>query len=125
MRGRKRSFVVELSPAERADLERWQRSTTVSVGLARRARVLLLLADGRSLKETASVAGLTVRILQRKRLAIADFADKAELAERLQAYIQEWNEVAHPFKWSTKSVTKIMAKCGQPLPKDTSVAQAA
>jgi transposase len=64
-------------------------------------------------------------ILQRKRLAIADFADKAELAERLQAYIREWNEVAHPFKWSTKSVTKIMAKCGQPLPKDTPMAQAA
>jgi transposase len=64
-------------------------------------------------------------ILQRKRLAIADFADKAELAERLQAYIKEWNEIAHPFKWSTKSVTKIMAKCGQPLPKDTPMAQAA
>jgi transposase len=64
-------------------------------------------------------------ILQRKRLAIADFADKAELAERLQAYIKEWNEVAHPFKWSTKSVTKIMAKCGQPLPKDTPLALAA
>jgi transposase len=64
-------------------------------------------------------------ILQRKRLAIADFADKAELAERLQAYIKEWNEVAHPFKWSTKSVTKIMAKCGQPLPKDTPMTKAA
>jgi hypothetical protein len=50
-------------------------------------------------------------ILQRKRLAIADFADKAELAERLKAFIAEWNEVAHPFKWTTKSVTKIMAKC--------------
>jgi transposase len=50
-------------------------------------------------------------ILQRKRLAIADFSDKAELAERLQAFIAEWNEVAHPFKWTTKSVTKIMAKC--------------
>jgi transposase len=64
-------------------------------------------------------------ILSRKRLAIADFADKAALAERLQAYIREWNEVAHPFQWSTKSVTKIMAKCGQPLPKDTPMAQAA
>jgi len=64
-------------------------------------------------------------ILQRKRLAIADFADKAELAERLQAYIKEWNEIAHPFKWTTKSVAKVMAKCGQPLPKDTPIAQAA
>jgi transposase len=50
-------------------------------------------------------------ILQRKRLRIADFADKAALAERLQAFIKEWNQVAHPFKWSTKSVTKIMTKC--------------
>ena len=51
------------------------------------------------------------RILQRKRLAIADFADKAELAERLHAFVKEWNEHAHPFHWTKKSVTKIMAKC--------------
>jgi transposase len=50
-------------------------------------------------------------ILQRKRLRIADFADKAALAERLRAYIAEWNQVAHPFNWSTKSVAKVMAKC--------------
>jgi DDE superfamily endonuclease len=50
-------------------------------------------------------------ILQRQRLRIADFADKAALAERLQAFIAEWNQVAHPFKWSTKSVAKVMAKC--------------
>jgi transposase len=50
-------------------------------------------------------------ILQRKRLRIADFADKAALAERLQAFITEWNQVAHPFRWSTKSVAKVMAKC--------------
>lgn len=54
-------------------------------------------------------------ILQRKRLCIADFADKAELAARLQAFIQEWNRVAHPFNWSTKSVAKIMAHC-EPSP---------
>jgi len=50
-------------------------------------------------------------ILQRKRLAIADFADKDHLANRLQAFVTEWNEHAHPFHWSRKSVTKIMAKC--------------
>ncbi len=50
-------------------------------------------------------------ILQRKRLRIADYADKAALAERLQAYIHEWNQVAHPFKWTTKSVAKVMAQC--------------
>jgi transposase len=50
-------------------------------------------------------------IVQRKRPRIADFADKAALAERLAAFIDEWNRVAHPFNWSTKSVAKIMAKC--------------
>jgi transposase len=54
-------------------------------------------------------------ILQRKRFAIADFPDKAALAERLQAFVREWNEHAHPFKWTTKSVAKIMAKCEAPL----------
>lgn len=53
-------------------------------------------------------------ILQRKRLAIADFADKAHLAERLHAFVKEWNEHAHPFNWTKKSVTKIMAKCESP-----------
>ena len=50
-------------------------------------------------------------ILQRKRLRIADFADKSALAERLQASIREWNQVAHPFNWRPKAVAKIMAKC--------------
>jgi transposase len=50
-------------------------------------------------------------ILKRKRLRIADFADKEHLAERLMSFIREWNEIAHPFKWTSKSVTKVMAKC--------------
>jgi transposase len=50
-------------------------------------------------------------ILQRKRLRIADFADKKHLSQRLMAFVAEWNEQAHPFQWSTKSVAKVMAKC--------------
>jgi transposase len=50
-------------------------------------------------------------ILKRKRLRIADFADKEQLAERLMAFISEWNEIAHPFHWTSKSVAKVMAKC--------------
>jgi transposase len=49
-------------------------------------------------------------ILQRKRLRIANFKDKQALAERLQAFIVEWNAYAHPFNWTTQSVAKIMAK---------------
>lgn len=50
-------------------------------------------------------------ILQRKRLAIVDFASKAEWAEKLQQFITQWNEQAHPFNWTKKSVAKVMAKC--------------
>jgi DDE superfamily endonuclease len=58
-------------------------------------------------------------ILQRKRLQIADFVDKQHLAECLMAFVTEWNMHAHPFRWSTKSVAKVMAKC------DSSLAEAA
>jgi transposase len=50
-------------------------------------------------------------ILQRKRLRIANFADKKSLAERLAAYIAEWNTIAHPFNWTRSSVARVMAKC--------------
>lgn len=50
-------------------------------------------------------------ILQRKRLGIANFADKKELAERLDAFVSEWNSHAHPFIWSRKSFDKVLAKC--------------
>ncbi len=53
-------------------------------------------------------------LLQRKRLAIADFADKAALAERLHGFVREWNEQAHPFQWTKKSVAKILVKCNSP-----------
>jgi transposase len=56
-------------------------------------------------------------ILQRKRLRIADCADKTPLAQRLMAFVAEWNEQAHPFQWSTKSVAKVMAKCESPVAK--------
>jgi transposase len=50
-------------------------------------------------------------IVQRKRLRISDFSDLDRLAERLMAFVAEWNTHAHPFNWSTKSAVKVMAKC--------------
>jgi transposase len=49
-------------------------------------------------------------ILQRKRLRIADFADKQALSERIEAYIAQWNAIAHPFNWTRASVANVMAK---------------
>jgi hypothetical protein len=54
-------------------------------------------------------------ILVRKRLRIADFASKAHLKERLEAFICEWNERSHAFRWTVKSFEKILAKCERPM----------
>jgi hypothetical protein len=56
-------------------------------------------------------------ILVRKRLRISDFASKEHLAERLEAFIREWNERAHAFAWTEKSFEKILAKCQPALLK--------
>ena len=54
-------------------------------------------------------------ILQRKRFRISDFPSKEHLAKRIAQFIAEWNEQAHPFNWSTKSVAKVMAEAPQTL----------
>lgn len=62
MRGRKMTFSVNLTPTQREDLQRWLRSTTLPAGLARRARLLLLLEQpDTSLRQAAQTAGLTPR----------------------------------------------------------------
>jgi len=54
-------------------------------------------------------------ILQRKRFRIADFASKDDLRPKVEQFIAEWNQRAHPFNWSTKSVAKIMAEAPEEL----------
>src|SRR5919199_6571188 len=60
-RGRKTSFALRLTPAERQTLLAWQRATTIPAGLARRARLLVLLADGLTITEAAATVGLSRR----------------------------------------------------------------
>src|SRR5439155_3952724 len=55
-------------------------------------------------------------IVQRKRLQFSDFSDLHHLAERLMAFVTEWNAHTHPFNWSTKSAARVMAKCEAPPP---------
>jgi hypothetical protein len=61
MRGRKSALTIVLTPSDRAEIERWQRSTTGPAGLARRGRILLLLEQGMTLKDTAQRCGLSIR----------------------------------------------------------------
>jgi transposase len=48
-------------------------------------------------------------IFQRKRFRFADFSSKEAMDESIMQFISQWNDHAHPFNWSTKSVAKIMA----------------
>ena len=60
-RGRKTSFTIRLTPAERQTLLAWQRSTVVPAGLARRGRIILLLADGVTITDIAATVGMSRR----------------------------------------------------------------
>jgi DNA-binding CsgD family transcriptional regulator len=64
-RGRKSPFIVLLAPAERAQLEHWQRSTTIQAGLAKRAHIVLLRAEGLALSEIARRLRVGRRIVRK------------------------------------------------------------
>jgi hypothetical protein len=48
-------------------------------------------------------------MVQRKRLRSVDVDSKDHLREKIEQFIQEWNQHAHPFNWSTQSDAKVMA----------------
>ena len=56
--GRKTALVIRLTPAEHLTLLTWQRGTTVSAGLARRARIILLRAEGVPVTAIAATVGM-------------------------------------------------------------------
>ena len=60
-RGRRTSLTIRLTPAERRTLQAWQRTTTLSAGLARRARIILLRADGVTITAIAATVGMSRR----------------------------------------------------------------
>src|SRR6266446_3748815 len=60
-RGRRTALTIHLTPAERQTLLAWQRATTISAGLARRARIILLLADRVTITDIAATVGLSRR----------------------------------------------------------------
>ena len=62
-RGRTTSLTIRLTPAERQTLLAWQRATTISAGHARRGRIILLVADGRSITDIATTVGISRRFV--------------------------------------------------------------
>ena len=64
-RGRKSSLRIVLSPEEQQILERWQRSTTMAAGLARRGKIILLLAAGYSQSDVAHSVGVQRAVVRK------------------------------------------------------------
>jgi len=60
-RGRTTTFTIHLTSTERQTLLMWQRATTISAGLARRGRIILLLADGVTITDSAATVGMSRR----------------------------------------------------------------
>ena len=59
--GRKTQIRIFLTEENRSELEAWQRSTSIPAGLARRARVVLMLASGSPVSQTARIVGIERR----------------------------------------------------------------
>jgi len=57
-------------------------------------------------------------ILRRKRLRSPNFADLAALQRAILRFIVEWNDNAHPFRWSASSFEKILAKVDAAIAAD-------
>ena len=55
-------------------------------------------------------------ILQRRRLTAPNFEDLRDLECKLLAFVEQWNEQAHPFRWSKRSFDKVLAKIDAALP---------
>ena len=65
-------------------------------------------------------------ILRRKRLRSPTFADLAALQRAILQFIAEWNELAHPFRWTARSFDKFLAKVEAALaPTTTALPNAA
>lgn len=55
-------------------------------------------------------------ILRRKRLRNVNFAHLADLATQIAAFINQWNDTAHPFQWRSASFDKVLASAEAALP---------
>jgi len=98
---------IVLEADERAELERLQRSPSVPAGLARRARVLLLMAEGISGVEIARMSGYTVVQVSRLRRRFAE--------ERLEG-LQDKPRSGRPMRINARKRAQVVAMTLKPPP---------
>jgi len=90
-RGRKTSFTIQLTPAQRQTLLAWQHSTSIPAGLARRARIITLLADGVTITDIAAIVDMsrrhTYKWIQRfVQEGLEGLEDKPRRDRRIESY---------------------------------------
>ena len=110
-RGRKTLLSVQLTPVERHTLLAWQWSTTIRMGLLRRARIILLVADGRAITDIAATVGINRRFIYKwvqrfQAQGVEGLADKPGRGRRTrQAPPQEQHAMEQPWAhWSSARV---------------------
>jgi len=98
---------IVLEEDERTELERLQRSPSVAAGLARRARVVLLMADNVSGVEIARMSGYTVVQVSRLRRRFAE--------ERLVG-LQDKPRSGRPMRINSRKRAQVVAMTLKPPP---------
>ena len=63
MRGRRTKLSVTLTPGDRNLLESWQHSPTIEGGLARRGRIILLMAEGATISDISRTVDIRRRFI--------------------------------------------------------------
>ncbi len=48
------------------------------------------------------------------KLRATNFADLADLEDKILAFIDQWNEIAHPFDWTAKSFDNVLNSVDDP-----------
>ena len=62
-RGRKTALTIHLTAEERQTLLAWHRAMTIPAGQARRARIIILLAEGVPIAHIAATVGISRRFV--------------------------------------------------------------
>ena len=102
VQGRKTTLTIRLTPTERQTLLTWQRSTTIRLGLLRRARMILLLAEGVAITDIAARVGISrrfvykwaQRFLEQRVEGLLDKPGRSSRRGLRQAALQEPHDMA-------------------------------
>jgi hypothetical protein len=86
---------LSITEEERAELQRRVRAHTTPQRAAKRARVVLLAADG-----VPNQVELFFSILARRLLKRGEFASVEDLVGKVMAFIADYNRTAKPFRWT-------------------------